>query len=454
MEQQFDLVVIGTGSAGSTVAHDCRSAGWRVAIVDSRPFGGTCALRGCDPKKVLVGAAELMHWTERMQGKGAPEGHSGIDWPALMRFKRTFTDPVPQNREQGYAKAGIAAFHGRVGFEGPTTLRLESHAGSDVLTARHIVIAAGAKPATLGITGEQHVVTSDKFLELDQLPKRIAFVGGGYISFEFAYIAANAGAKVTILHRGPRPLVGFDPELVDRLVEATRETGIDIRLNAAVKGVEKRGEGFAIDFAIDSGDETLETDLVVHGAGRVPEIDDMRLAKGNVEHTRKGVSVNEYLQSVSNPAGYAAGDAADTPGMPLTPVAGAEGRVVGKNLLHGNGEKPDYRAIPTVVFTIPSLASVGLMEATAKDRGLQFKVNSGDSSKWYSSRRVGLNHSGFKVLVEENSDRILGAHLFGPHAEEVINVFAQAIRFNLTASDLRKSIYAYPTSASDIPYML
>ena len=180
----------------------------------------------------------------------------------------------------------------------------------------------------------------------------------------------------------------------------------------------------------------------------------MRLAKGNVEHTRKGVSVNEYLQSVSNPAVYAAGDAADTPGMPLTPVAGAEGRVVGKNLLHGNGEKPDYRAIPTVVFTIPSLASVGLMEATAKDRGLQFKVNSGDSSKWYSSRRVGLNHSGFKVLVEENSDRILGAHLFGAHAEEVINVFAQAIKFNLTASDLRKSIYAYPTSASDIPYML
>jgi glutathione reductase (NADPH) len=153
--------------------------------VDSRPFGGTCALRGCDPKKVLVGAAEAVDWTRRMKGKGIQAEKLQIDWPELMRFKRSFTEPVPKRREDGFAKAGIAAFHGRARFAGPTTVQV----GEETLEGRHVVIAAGDVPADLGIPGAEHLTTSDQFLELNELPRRILFIGGGYIAFEFAHVA-------------------------------------------------------------------------------------------------------------------------------------------------------------------------------------------------------------------------------------------------------------------------
>jgi len=450
MEKKFDLIVIGTGAGGSTVAHKCRKEGWDVAIIDSRPFGGTCALRGCDPKKVLVGAADLIDWTRRMEGKGISSKSTEIAWQELMRFKRMFTEPVPENREKGYAKAGIIAYHGRTSFINQTTVRV----GDNTLTARFVNIAAGAKPAALGIPGEEHLTTSDQFLEMEQLPKRIIFVGGGYIAFEFAHIAARASAKVQILHRGARPLEGFDPDLVNSLVQATRELGVDLRLNTAVRSIEKDGDRFIVNASTEHGKQTIEADMVVHSAGRVPDIDDMNLEKAGVEHDKKGVVVNEYLQSVSNPAIYAAGDAAASGGLPLTPVATMEGHVVASNLLKGNHRTPNQMGVPTVVFTLPPLSSVGLQEEAARQQGLKFTVKYEDTSGWYSSRRVGLKYSGFKTLVEEGGGRILGAHLLGAHAEEVINIFALAIRSGLNADDLKTMIYAYPTSASDISYMV
>lgn len=450
MERKSDLIVIGSGSAASAVAYKCRAAGWDVAVIDSRPFGGTCALRGCDPKKVLVGAAELVDWNNRMAGQGVTSKSAQIDWPELMRFKRTFTEPVPQNREKGFSKAGVAAFHGGARFVDQTTIKVNN----DTLTGRHVVIATGARPATLNIPGEEHVTTSGQFLELEKLPERIIFVGGGYISFEFAHVAARAGARVRILHRGARPLTGFDPDLVSQLVQATRDIGVDIQLNTAVKAIEKDSDQLLVRASEENGEQTFEADLVVHGAGRVPEIDDLDLENGGVNSGPNGVLVNEYLQSVSNPAVYAAGDAAASGGLPLTPVAGIEGLVVASNLLEGNHRTADYAGVPTVAFTIPPLASVGLQEETARERGLKFKISRGDTSGWYSSRRVGIKQSGFKVLVEEESGRILGAHLFGPHAEEVINIFALAIRLGLRAADLKKMPYAYPSSSSDVSYMV
>ena len=450
MGKKFDLIVVGTGAGGATAAYKCRKAGWEVAIIDSRPFGGTCALRGCDPKKVLVGAADLIDWVRRMEGNGVSSEEAKIDWSALMRFKRTFTDPVPENREKGYAKAGIAAFHGRTHFLDQTSLQV----GDDMLTARFILIAAGAKPASLGISGEAYLTTSDQFLELEQLPQRIIFVGGGYISFEFAHIAARAGAEVRILHRGVRPLEGFDADLVGQLVQATGELGVDVRLDTEVKSISKDGHHFGVKASSENGEQTFEADLIVHGAGRVPDIDDLDLEKAGIKREKKGVSVNEYLQSVSNPAVYAAGDAAATAGLPLTPVASMEGHVVASNLLNGNHRKPNYAGVSTVVFTIPPLASVGLQEEAARKQGLKFKVNQEETSGWYSSRRVALKHSRFKTLVEEGSGRILGAHLLGHNAEEAINIFALAIRYGLKADDLKTMIYAYPTSASDLSYMV
>src|SRR5205085_10930225 len=201
-------------------------------------------------------------------------------------------------------------------------------------------------------------------------------------------------------------------------------------------------------------EHTVEADLVVHAAGRTPEIDKLDLEVAGVVREKEGVSVNEYLQSVTNPAVYAAGDAVASGGFPLTPLARTAGGIVASNLLEGNRHTPNYSGIPSVVFTTPPLVRVGLLEEAARAQGLHFTAHHEDTSSWYSSRRVALPHTGFKTLVEEGTHRVLGAHLLGPHAEEVINLFALAIRVGLRASDLKHMIYAYPTSASDVNYMV
>lgn len=392
----------------------------------------------------------MIDWVRRMEGKAVVSKAVKIDWTALMRFKKTFTDPVPKAREEAFRKRGIAAFHGRAGFLDRTTVQVDK----DTLVGRHIVIATGAHPAKLSIPGEDYLVTSDQFLELKNLPRRIVFVGGGYISFEFAHVAARVGSTAVIVHRGARPLVGFDPDLVAMLVRASEAIGIRVQLSTAVEAIEKKGSRFIVHAAREGKKSRLETDLVVHGAGRVPEIEDLYLEKAGVQYEKKGVSVNEFLQSVSNSSVYAAGDAGATEGLPLTPVASMEGRVVAGNLLNGNNEKPNYSGVPSVVFTIPPLARVGLQEASAREQNLNVKINHGDTSGWYSSRRVGVKHSGYKVLIEEDSNRILGAHLLGSYAEETVNLFALAMRFGLTADQLKEMRYSYPSHADDISYMI
>ena len=309
-----------------------------MAVIDSRPFGGTCALRGCDPKKVLVGAAEAVDWVRRMKGKGIRAEEICIDWQELMRFKRSFTEPVPRNREEEFAKAGIAAFHGRARFAGPSSVQVND----EVLEGRYVVIAAGQKPADLKIPGTEHLTTSEQFLELDELPKRILFVGGGYIAFEFAHVALRAGAQVTIAHREPRPLPRFDPDLVDELVKSSRELGVDVHLGTEVIGVEKNSSQLVVRGSASGQQRTFEADMVVHAAGRVPEIDDMNLDAAGIAWDSQGVKVNEFLQSVSNPAVYAAGDAAASGGPRLTPVASYEGIIVSANLLKGESPKTEF----------------------------------------------------------------------------------------------------------------
>jgi len=385
-----------------------------------------------------------------MQGKGVSAPGLSIDWPELIRFKRTFTDPAPEQNEHYFAEAGIIAKHGRAHFVDRTSVEV----GGDTLVGRYVVIAGGARRATLGIPGEDELTSSTQFLELDSLPRRIAFVGGGYIAFEFAHIAARAGAQVQVLHRGSRPLPKFDGDLVATLVEATKELGVEIHLQTQVVGISREADSLVVHTRTGAQEQTFEVDMAVHAAGRVPEIDDLNLDVAGVAWTTAGVSVNEYLQSVSNPSVYAAGDAVDSGGFPLTPVAGMQGGVVASNLLKGNHQMPNYGGIPSVVFTTPPLAVVGLTEEAAHAQGLRFAANRGDTSDWFSSRRVALRHTGFKTLVEEETGRILGAHLLGPHAEEVINLFGLAIRNGIRATDLKDMVYAYPTSASDLGSMI
>ena len=485
-EHTFDLVIIGTGTAASTTASECSSAGLSVAIIDSLPFGGTCALRGCDPKKVLVEAAKIIDSNQRHENKGII-GSQGvhIKWADLIRFKRTFTEPFPKSREDGYINAGIVPFHGHARFIGPTAVRVErGESGNNIdiiLRSKHILIATGSKPMNLNIPASEGIITSDQFLELgcDNLPDRIVFIGGGYISFEFAHIAARSGSNVTILHRGKQPLEHFDPDLVNRLVQRSGDIGIDVRLEAAVKSVDKSlsttttsnlndRNKFVVHYSSsdaskknnrnnrETGLLKIEADLVVHGAGREPNIEGLDLMNaGGIEYTHRGVKVNEYLQSVSNQAVYAVGDAAASGGLPLTPVASYDGAIAANNIIKGNTMKTNYGGLPSVVFTMPPLASVGMQEKEAKDQGLRFKINHTDMSGWASSRRVGETCAEFKVLIEEDTNRILGAHILGPHAEEVINIFSLAIRLGLTSKDLNDPIlYTYPTNSSDILYML
>lgn len=447
--RRFDLVAIGSGSAASAVATRCRKAGWSVAVIDELPFGGTCALRGCDPKKVLVGNAEAIEWARRLKGKGIRSEGLRIDWPELMRFKRLMIAGVSEGTEEGFRNAGIEVFHGQARFTGPTTLEV----AGERMEGKRVVIASGAKPAPLGIAGEELLTTSTQFLELDELPRRIVFVGGGFISFEFAHVAIRAGTNVTILHRRPRPLSLFDPDLVDRLVDKSRILGIDLQVDTSVTGIERSDGRFVIRGRHEEKETRVEADLVVHGAGRVPAIDDLDLLAAGIDAAGRRIKLNEFLQSQSNPAVYVAGDAAAA-GPALTPVAGYEGSVVAANLLEGNHVRADYSVVPNVAFTIPPLAAVGLTEEAARRRGLHFRTNLVDTSSWYSSSRVGETHSASKVLIDEESGRILGAHLLGPSAEEMINLFAIAMRTGMTSPQIKEMLFAYPTHGSDMAYMV
>jgi glutathione reductase (NADPH) len=420
-----------------------------VAVIDHLPFGGTCALRGCDPKKVLVGAAEAIDHSRRMRGKGISGGEPTIAWNELIKFKRTFTEPVPPMKEKNFAKNGIDAYHGRARFCGPHAVEV----GGEVLEGRFILIAVGAVPMRLGIPGEEHLITSTEFLELEQLPKKIVLLGGGFIAAEFADIAAQAGAQVTVLEQMDRMLTPFDPDLVGWLMEKFHEVGIDVRLQTRVTAIDNSGGGLSVRASSNGKDVVFKADLVVHAAGRVPDLAPLDLPAAGVESENGRLRLNEFLQSVSNPAVYAVGDAALS-GPPLTPVASHDAKVAAANMLNGNRQKPNYLGVPSVAFTIPPIASVGLSEQRAHEDGLKFRVQHQKTSGWYTARRLAETTYGFKVLVEEGTDRILGAHLIGPHVDEVINIFALAIRKGLTADDLKSTMFAYPSGASDIGYMV
>ncbi|MBE7940097.1 MULTISPECIES: NAD(P)/FAD-dependent oxidoreductase [Ramlibacter] len=448
MAKQYDLVVIGAGTAAMTAASKVRAAGRSVAVVDHRPFGGTCALRGCDPKKMLVGGTSAVDHAKRMRGKGVA-GEVTVDWPELQSFKRSFTDPVPSKQEQSYASKGVDTYHGLARFIAPNSVDV----GGVALSATHILLASGAEPVKLGIPGAEYLATSETFLNLQALPRHIVLVGGGYIAAEFSNIAALAGAKVTILQRSDRMLKNFDPDVVGWLMEKFTALGIEVRTHAAVTRVDRIDTGFVVHADQAGTPVTVSADLVVHAGGRAPDFEVMDLNAAGVQLERGRLVLNEFLQSVTNPAVYAAGDVAQR-GPALTPVSSHDAKVAAANILEGNHARPDYRAVPSVAFTQPAVAMVGLTEEAAKAQGLKFRVKSSQTAGWFTARQAAESTYGFKTLVEEGTDRVLGAHLVGPHAEDVINVFALAVRHGLTSRELKSTMFAYPTAASDIGYML
>lgn len=448
MARKYDLVIIGAGTAAMTAALRVRAEGWSVAVVDFRPFGGTCALRGCDPKKLLIAGTSAVDHVHRMRGKGVT-GDAHVEWSELMAFKRTFTDPVPEQQEHNYQAKGIDTFHGEARFTGRQALEVNGQS----LEARYVLLATGAEPVKLGIPGEEHLMTNEGFLALDALPAHIVFVGGGYIAAEFAHIAALAGAKVTVLQHASRMLTAFDKDLVGWLMDKFKSLGIDVQTGTTVESIDMLVHGYRVMSSRDGQKQSVSAELVVHAAGRKPSFSRLNLEAAGVQVEGGRLKLNEFLQSVSNPAIYAAGDAAQV-GPPLTPVSSHDAHVVAANLIKGNSRRPDYRGVPSVAFTVPPIAAVGLSEEQARAQGLKFRVQSKQASTWFTSRQAAEPVYGFKVLVDESTDLVLGAHLVGPHVDHVINLFALAIRHGLTAAALKQTMFAYPTGASDIGYML
>ncbi|CAL8972684.1 dihydrolipoyl dehydrogenase family protein [Tessaracoccus sp. O5.2] len=450
MTRSYDLIVIGAGMAGVAAANKCASAGWRVAIVDALPYGGTCALRGCDPKKILRRGAEIIDSARLMRGKGIDDAGLSMNWADLIKHKHGFTDPVPRNMEDSLSGNGVDTLHGQARFTNAHTIAIDGRS----YDAAHFLIAAGARPRPLDFPGHEHLVDSTAFMDLPALPRRILFVGGGFISFEFAHIAARAGSTPVILDRGPRPLKAFDPDLVELLSNRGAEAGIELWRSTTITSIEKSGGGYQVSLARSGRPEDVEFDLIVHGAGRIPELSGLDLDAAGVEWDERGVRVAAHLQSTSNPAVYAAGDAANTPGMPLTPVAVIEAKVAASNMLKATKTVPDYTGIPTAVFTIPELTRVGMLEQQARDQGIDVDVRYRDTRGWYSNYRIGETTAATKILIDRSTDRIVGAHLLGPEYGELVNFFGLAMKLELTTHQLKSMTAAYPTVGSDVGSIL
>ncbi|MGE5238750.1 MAG: dihydrolipoyl dehydrogenase family protein [Chloroflexota bacterium] len=448
--KRYDLVVIGTGDAGKIVAVAAAQAGWKVAIIEKKKVGGTCALWGCVPKKVLVTGAELADFNRRMAAAGLTTGSKVMSWSSLMRFKERLTGTYSENDERDLRQLGIHIYKGQASFVDRSAVRI----GDLRLEGRYVHIATGARPRKLDIEGEEHLTTSDQFLYLESLPRRILFVGGGYISFELAHIAARCGSVAVILNRSSHVLKGFDPDLAKRLVEASAKAGITVTLNETLERIIKNKKGFTV--IAHKGTETKEysADLVVHGAGRVPDISDLDLDKAGIDEAPEGIKVNVTMQSISNERVYAAGDAV-AGGIPVTPVAMREGEVVADNLVHGmKRQRPDYRYVPRILFSLPKLASVGLQEAEASMPDEEFDVKLKETSGWLHNERVQEKFAASKIIIEKATGKILGAHILDSHADDLINVVALAMQHGLTAKQIREVLYAYPSATSSIQYMM
>jgi len=337
---------------------------------------------------------------------------------------------------------------GQATFAGPDTIRV----GDRMLQAKHIVIATGSKPRPLPIPGAEHMITSDEILSDRVLPRSAIFIGGGVISFELGHVYARADVRVMILEALPRLLPAMDADAVARLQTESERIGIGFKTAVAVKRIE-RGDGrLRVKFTHDGDEHAAEADRVVNGAGRIANIDELDLATGRVEHDHGRVAVDDYLRSVSNPRVYVCGDALATSPQ-LSPLATYEGDIVGRNIVDSAKHLPDYEGMATAVYTVPALAAVGLTEAAARQKGLAVDVHVNNMLGWLSAKTYAEAVAWSKIIVDRATDRVVGAHFVGHDGQELINVFGLAIKFGITARQLKDHVYAYPTFSADIKHM-
>ncbi len=453
MSDAFDLVVIGGGNAGQAAARTARAAGWSVAIVERDLVGGTCPNRGCVPKKVLVAAASVVDQVRRAHGHGVV-GEARLDWAALQAARHAIVDPLPDAMAKDLAEHGVTLVRGSARFAGRGALVV----GDRALSARAVVIATGSAPRALAMPGAERAVTSADVLALPRVPRTAVFIGAGVVAFELAHVLARAGCeRVVLLEPGVRPLPRSDRDAIAALVAYGASTlGITVETGAHVTALAAAaGDETVVHYTTATGAAArITAALVVNGAGRVPQLADLDLARAGITVTRDHVALAPDLRCTENPDVVIVGDAnADLP--QLSPLATSLGTLVAENLVHARHTAPDLRTVASCVFSIPTLAQVGLTEEQAAAQGVAVaaKFTPGMAS-WISSRTHHEELAFAKVLIAADTGLVVGAHLIGHGAEGNIHLLALAMRHGIRAADLAALDAAYPTDAADLRYLL
>jgi glutathione reductase (NADPH) len=444
MSDAFDLLVIGAGSGGVAASRRAAAHGAKVAIVESGRVGGTCVIRGCVPKKLLMYAAAYGDGFREAAGYGWVVGHPHFEMPRWAAAKAAETQRLEHIYRQLLAGSKVELIEGRAVVEGPGRVRV----GERLLEAKHLLIATGAAPVHDSIDGIEHCPTSDELLDLHVLPKQAAVIGSGYIALEFASILARLGVQVSLFYRARLPLRGFDDDLRTRAAAALQAAGIELHPGAAPRQVQRAGNEWLL---IADDERMREFPFVLNATGRAPNTAGLGLQTVGITLDARGaVPVDARLHTAAEGV-YAIGDV--THRLNLTPVAIAEGRALADSLFGPAPRQVDLSLVASAVFTLPPLASIGPAEADALAAGHRLKVFEADFRPMRQAFIDGAERSYMKLLVDADTDRVLAVHMLGADAPEIVQSLAVALSAQATKADFDRTIAVHPTAAEEFVLM-
>lgn len=445
-EYDFDLFIIGAGSGGVRASRMAASFGARVAVAEELYLGGTCVNVGCVPKKLFAYAAHFSEDFKDAQGYGWDLSASSFSWQRLVENKNTEITRLNGIYHNMLTGAGVTLVNGRACLVDSHTVVVDDKTYS----AERILIATGGWPFVPEFPGREHVITSNEVFYLDELPKRCVVVGGGYIAIEFASIFHGLGCSTSMLYRGEQFLRGFDQGLRDHMVVTLQNKGLDLQFNINVEKIDKQPDGTLL-ISLSNG-ETLETDLVLYATGRRPKLDGLGLENTSVKLDDKGfIAVDEQYQT-HDPSIFAIGDVTNT--VQLTPVALAEGMALVRRLYRPDEYRPvDYDDLATAVFCIPNIATLGLTEEQARAKGYKLDIFESRFRPMRNTLAGNAEQSFMKLLVDQESDRVLGVHMIGPDAGEIIQGLAVALKAGATKAVFDATLGIHPTAAEEFVTM-
>ncbi|WP_122663406.1 glutathione-disulfide reductase [Pseudomonas viridiflava] len=446
MAYDFDLFVIGAGSGGVRAGRFAAGFGARVAVAESRYLGGTCVNVGCVPKKLLVYGAHYAEDFEQAKSFGWSTGEPDFDWATLIANKDRQIQHLNGIYRNLLVNSGVTLLEGHAALKGPH----EVEVNGQTYSAEHILIATGGWPQVPDIPGREHAITSNEAFYLKQLPKRIVVVGGGYIAVEFASIFHGLGADTTLMYRGEMFLRGFDGSVRSHLHEELTKRGMDVRFNSDIERIEKLTDG-SLQLILKNGEE-VNTDCVFYATGRRPMLDNLGLEHVNVKLDKNGfVEVDDNYQS-SEPSILAIGDVIGR--VQLTPVALAEGMAVARRLFRPEDYRAvDYTHIPTAVFSLPNIGTVGLTEEEAKKAGHDVQIFESRFRPMKLTLTENQERTLMKLVVDANTDVVLGCHMVGPEAGEIIQGLAIALKAGATKRQFDDTVGVHPTLAEEFVTM-